>query len=163
MVEAAVRLPEREKIIRQGMTVFHKAAVSKINSKLTERDHDLRNGLYVGRAPRCVAALAVLRFGKVGQSLVCRGFDRFLILIFCKCLQCHCGNVHVGISGAGQTPAAVFHLAIQNFIDVELPGCLRFCGRIFGNIVIAGIQRDQCPNGAVQTLPDGLVEVAQRH
>ena len=51
VVEAAVRLPEREKIFRQSMTVFHKAAVSKVNSKLTERDHDLRNGLYVGRSP----------------------------------------------------------------------------------------------------------------
>ena len=163
VIEAAVRLPEREKIFRQRVTAFHKAAVVQRNPQLTERDHDLRDGFDVGRAPRCVAALAVLRFGKVGQSLVCRGFDRFLILIFCKCLQCHCGNVHVGISGAGQTPAAVFHLAIQNFIDVELPGCLRFCGGIFGNLVIAGIQRDQCPNGAVQTLPDGLFKIAQRH
>ena len=145
------------------MTVFHKAAVSNVNSKLAERDHDLRNGLYVGRAPRCVAALAVLRFGKVGQSLVCRGFDRFLILIFCKCLQCHCGNVHVGIAGAGETPATVFHLIIQDFIDIKLPGCLRFGAGILRNFVIPGIERDERPDGAVHALPDGFFKVSEGH
>ena len=162
VVEAAVRLPDREKIFRQGMTVFHKAAVSKVNSKLTERDHDLRNGLYVGRSPRCKAALAVLHFGKVGQSLVRCGFDRFLILIFCKRLQCHCGNVHVGIAGAGETPAAVLHLILDDLIDVKLARGLCLCGGVLRNVVIAGIQRDQCPNGAVQPLPDGLFKIAQR-
>ena len=145
------------------MTVFHKAAVSKVNSKLTECDHDLRNGLYVGRAPRCVAALAVLHFGKVGQSLVCRGLDGLLVLIFCKRLQCHCGNVHVGIAGAGETPAAVLHLILDDLVDIELARGLRLCGGVLRNVVIAGIQRDQCPNGAVHALPDRFFKIAQRH
>ena len=162
VVEAAVRLAEGEKIFCQVVAAFHETAVIQRNPQLAEGDYDLRDGFDVGRAPRCVAALAVLRFGKVGQSLVCRGFDRFLILIFCKRLQCHCGNVHVGIAGAGETPAAVLHLILDDLIDVKLARGLRLCGRIFGNLVIAGIQRDQCPNGAVQTLPDGLFKIAQR-
>lgn len=132
VVEAAVRLAEGEKIFCQGVAAFHETAVIQRNPQLTERDHDLCNGLYVGRAPRCVAALAVLHFGKVGQSLVCRGFDRFLILIFCKCLQCHCGNVHVGIAGAGETPAAVLHLILDDLIDVKLARGLCLCGGFFG-------------------------------
>ena len=162
MVEAAVRLAEGEKIFCQVVAAFHETAVIQRNPKLAERDHDLRNGLYVGRAPRCVAALAVLRFGKVGQSLVCRGLDGLLVLIFCKRLQCHCGNVHVGIAGAGETPAAVLHLILDDLIDVKLARGLRLCGRIFGNLVIAGIQRDQCPNGAVHALPDRFFKIAQR-
>ena len=162
VIEAAVRLPEREKIFRQRVAAFHKAAVVQRNPQLTERNHDLRDRLYVGRAPRCKAALAVLRFGKVGQCLVCRGLDGLLVLIFCKCLKRHCGNIHIGIAGAGETPAAVLHLVLDDLIDVKLARGLRLCGGIFGNIVIAGIQRDQCPDWAVQTLPDGLFKIAKR-
>ena len=163
VVEAAVRLPEREKIIRQGMTVFHKAAVSKVNSKLAERNNNLRDRFDVRRSPRRIAAFAVLHIGEIIQCLVCCALDRFLVLIFCQRLQCHCGNIHIRIACVSQRPSTVFFLILDDLIDVELARGLCLCGRIFGNIVIAGIQRDQCPNGAVQALPDGLVEVAQRH
>ena len=142
VVEAAVRLAEGEKIFCQVVAAFHETAVIQRNPQLAEGDYDLRDGFDVRRSPGGEAALAVLRFGKVGQRLVSRGFDRFLILIFCKRLQCHCGNVHVGIAGAGETPAAVLHLILDDLIDVKLARGLRLCGRIFGNLVIAGIQRD---------------------
>ena len=162
VIEAAVGLTEREKVFYKTVTVLYEAAVIQVHAQLAECDHDLRDGLDVRRSPRRKAALAVLHVGEISQCLVRCGFDRLLILIFCQRLQCHCSNIYIGIAGAGQAPAAVLHLVIQDFIDVELPGRLCLCGGIFGNLIITGIQRNERPDGTVQTLPDGFVKIAQR-
>ena len=142
VVEAAVRLAEGEKIFCQGVAAFHKTAVIQRNPQLAEGDDDLRSGFDVRRAPGGVAALAVLGFGEPGEGLVGGGLDGFLVLIFGEGLQGHGGHVGVGIAGAGEVPAAVSKLVIQDLVDVELARGLCLCGRIFGNLVIAGIQRD---------------------
>ena len=121
------------------MTILHKAGIVKADAKLAERNNDLRNRFYVGRSPRGESSLIILHFGEVGQSFVRRALDRFLVLIFCQCLQCHSANIYVRVTGAGQAPAAVFLLAVQNFIDVKLPRGLRFCGGILRNTVIARV------------------------
>ena len=162
MVEAAVRLPEREKIIRQRVAAFHKAAVIQRNPQLTERDDDLRSGFDVRRAPGGVAALAVLGFGKPGKGLVGGGLDGFLVLIFGEGLQGHGGHVGVRIAGAGEVPAAVSKLVIQDLVDVELARGLGFGGGVFRDVVAAGIEGDERPDGAVEALPDRFFEIAQR-
>ena len=163
VVEAAVRLAEGEKIFCQGVAVFDETAVVQRNPQLTERDHDLRDRFDVGCSPRRKASLAVLHIGQVGHRLVRCGFDRFLVLIFCKRLQCHCGNVHIGIASAGQTPTAVLHLILDDLIDVKLARGLRFCRGVFRNVVVPGVKGNERPDGAVQALPDGLFKIAQRH
>ena len=162
VVEAAVRLPEREKIIRQRVAAFHKAAVIQRNPQLTERDDDLRSGFDVRRAPGGVAALAVLGFGKPGKGLVGGGLDGFLVLIFGEGLQGHGGHVGVGIAGAGEVPAAVSKLVIQDLVDVELACGLGFGRGVFRDVVAAGIEGDERPDGAVEALPDRFFEIAQR-
>ena len=162
MVEAAVRLAEGEKIFCQGVAAFHEMAVIQRNPQLTEGDHDLRDRFDVRRAPGGVAALAVLGFGKVGQCLVCRGLDGLLVLIFGEGLQGHCRHVGVGIAGAGEVPAAVSKLVIQDLVDVELACGLGFGGGVFRDVVAAGIEGDERPDGAVETLPDRFFKIAQR-
>ena len=142
MIEPAIGLSEREKIFRQRVTAFHKTAVVQRNPQFTERDNDLCDGFDIGRSPRRKAALAVLHIGQISQCLICRGFDRFLVLIFCQCLKRHSGNIHVGIRRVGQRPTAVFILILDDLINVELPRGLCLCGGIFRNLIIPGIQRD---------------------
>ena len=64
VIEAAVRLPEGQEVFCQRVAVFHKAGIVKADAQLTERDDDLCDGFHVRRAPRRIAALAVLIFGK---------------------------------------------------------------------------------------------------
>ena len=144
------------------MAAFHKAAVIQRNPQLTERDDDLRSGFDVRRAPGGVAALAVLGFGKPGKGLVGGGLDGFLVLIFGEGLQGHGGHVGVRIAGAGEVPAAVSKLVIQDLVDVELARGLGFGGGVFRDVVAAGIEGDERPDGAVEALPDRFFEIAQR-
>ena len=162
VVEAAVRLAEGEKIFCQGVAVFDETAVIQRNPQLAEGDDDLRSGFDVRRAPGGVAALAVLGFGKPGKGLVGGGLDGFLVLIFGKGLQGHGGHVGVGIAGAGEVPAAVSKLVIQDLVDVELARGLGFGGGVFRDVVAAGIEGDERPDGAVEALPDRFFEIAQR-
>ena len=93
-------------------------------------------------------AVIVLHSGQASKGFLRSGSNLRLIAIGIQCGQCHAG--HIGVGGIGQIglqcPAAVIMLFCQNFIYTLLAD-----GGIGGSIVV-GIQCDQRPDGAVETL-----------
>ena len=169
MQEPVSGLIEGHEVVQHGVPALHKPGIVQGDAQLAQGHDHLHNALRVGGTPGGEAAVRALLFRHTGQRLFCGFGHGRLVLILCQGLQRHAGDVRIGyaVPGAGglcsaeQAPAAVRELALQNAVDIHLPGGLRLSLRIYRHGIIPGIQGNERPDGAVEPLPDGLVVVPQ--
>ena len=140
------------KAIQNGVAVLHEPAVLQRNAQFTKTYQHLHCGFAVFFPNGGVAAIVVLVLGKPGESAFGSCFDLRLILILGKGLQGHAGNIRIW-AVAGQCPATAGDFLAQNVVDVGLP-------LVVG--IVAAIQCNQRPDGAVDALINRLVEIIQR-
>ena len=163
MLEASVRLTERHERIQQGNAVLHKARIIHGDTQLAQCHDHLHDALGVAVAHGRKAAVALLLLAHAVQCLGNSCRNGTLALILCQRLQCHARDIRVGyavrlsfiLRAAEETPAAVVKLAGQDAVDVLLTDAACRFG------IVLAVQRDECPDGAVQSLPDGFVVVAE--
>ena len=163
MLEAAAIYIVAQQRVNDRVTVLDEPGVGiRIDAQSGQCGNDLRNGFAGGNLRRAVvgggvAAVLVLHLGEPRDSLV----DGLLYLQILRVIgsqsgQRHAGHVGIGLV-AGDSPAAVGGLHTQNFINERLTGD----GAAGGYGVVAGIQRQQRPDGAVVALVLHEVQIAQ--
>ena len=162
--EAAVGLLIAQQPVQGGMAVLHKPGIVQGDAQLAQGHQHLGRALRVGRPAAGPAAVIVLDIAEPGQRPLRRVPHRRLVLIFRQGLEGHAGDVGVGVRAAapmGQVPAAAVQLTGQDLLHVHLPGGPGLGVGIHRHFIVSGVQGQQRPDGAVDALPGGLVEVPQ--
>ena len=107
-----------------------------------------------------IAALVILALGKHCQTLF-HGLSHILaILIVSKSLQGHGSHIDLCLA-AHEGPAAVFQLGIDNVVHIQVTGGLAASHGVFGDLIVAAIQCQQCKDRSIDTLENGLLEISQ--
>ena len=161
MAEAAALHREGRHGVRHRGAVLDEAAVGEgVNAQRCQRHQHLRRGFAILRPPAGEAAVGELGVGQQRQRLVHRRLHRRLPRVGGQRRQRHGGDVHVH-RVAHQRPAAVGAAGGQQLLHQRGAGHrLRArCGRRVG--ICAAVQRDQRPDGAVQSLTAKVFHVAQ--
>ena len=147
VLEAAAGYIEAGKGVQDGEAVLHEAAVSGgVDAQSRQRYDDLGAGLAVHGAPACKAAVAALHGRQGLQGLIHGGLDRLVgLVVGGQGLDGHGGHVRVG-GLAGEGPAAVSELRVQDDPEQLLPGHIAHSG------IVVAVQGDEGPDGAVDAL-----------
>ena len=163
MAEAAAGKCEGQQRVNGGAAGFYKSLIAvPIDAQSRQgRDH-LGNGLAGGGEPGAAAigaegAVRILHLAEPGQGHVHRlSHPAIAFHVGCQGLEGHAGHVRVR-PVAGDGPAAVRGLGRQYGIHQRRPG-----GRgPFGHRVIAAVQSQQGPDGAIIALVADKVQVPQ--
>ena len=163
MLEAAALYIVAQQRVNDRVPILDKPGVGiRVDAQSGQRGNDLRNGFAGGDLRRAVvgggvAAVLVLHLGEPRDGLV-DGLLHLQILRVIGSQSCQGHAGHVGVSlVAGDGPAAVRGLHTQQLINEGLPGG----GAAGGGRVVAGIQCQQRPDGAVVALVLDVLQVAE--
>ena len=164
MLEAAALYIVAQQRVNGGAAVLDEPGVGvRVDAQGGQGGDHLGDGFAGGDLRRAVAvgggeaAVGILHFGQAGNGLVDGRLNlQVLLVVGGQGRQGH--TRHVGVSlVAGDGPAAVRGLHTQQLINEGLPGG----GAAGGGRVVAGIQCQQRPDGAVVALVLDVLQVAE--
>ena len=141
---------------------FHEALIGcRVDAERGKRDDDLSAAFRAGRTRSAVTPIVVLERRKDSKPPLNRGCNVCpRAAVRGKRDERHGSHVDVG-RRFGKRPAPTRDFGLENGVDERVARRLSLALGSRWSVVAARIERDECPDGAVHTLPAYLVEVAK--